>query len=79
MATITVTVPDEVKLTFDARAKALKSQSGDNFADGAELILEFIEGHLVTAAQEVKQAAANKEFAKEARRVRRLLHPDEED
>lgn len=77
--TITISLPDEVADAFEARAKTLKSQGGGNFQSGSELILEFVEGHVTQSALEVHQQAADKVFRKEARRVRRLLHPNEDD
>lgn len=77
--TITISVPDEVADAFEARAKTLKSNGGGNFTSGSDLILEFIEGHVVQGAQEAHQAAADKVFRKEARRVARLMHPNEDD
>ena len=77
--TITLSVPDEIGVAFEERAKKLPKQGGGTFADGKELLMEVITGHVVQAELEKHQAAADKEFKKAERKIRRMIAPDDEE
>lgn len=78
MAQIVIETSDEIKQAFEARAKATKAPSGENYESGSALILDFVRGHLLTAEREKHEAAATKEYTKAERRIRRMFDPEDD-